>query len=316
MKRISLITIILMMITLQTGLQGCTCKGDDVVEPHIFIRLLEDQSFQSTLLKRNVNYAVLLPVEYDTAQGPFPVIYLLHGFGEDEKGWYKWGNIKYYADLYKNETGPAIYVMPAGGNSYWINNYTNQNRVMDMVVNELVTEIDSKYRTIKDPASRAVMGYSMGGYGALALVAKNPEIFNTAVVLSMSFRTDSQYMAEPQKVFDEQWGVIFGGRGKTEEERITDYFLEYSPFHFFLNENDPSHSGQNYFIDCGKDEETLTVTNNELHQLLVANNIKHEFRSRDGAHTWDYWHKSLPEALKYIGFAFRKMPYNPTGSIV
>jgi enterochelin esterase-like enzyme len=153
------------------------------------------------------------------------------------------------------------------------------------------------------------MGYSMGGYGAMILPMKNPTVFKTSVVLSMSFRTDEQYLAEPQHVFDGQWGTIFGGTGTSGTARLTDYFKDYSPFHFLGTASDSSFEDLNLFIDCGDDEETLSVTSDAFHDTLRSLNIQHEYRVRNGAHTWSYWHSALPEALKYISFAVQQIPY-------
>ncbi|HCT71515.1 MAG TPA: hypothetical protein DF409_11385, partial [Bacteroidales bacterium] len=88
---------------------------------------------------------------------------------------------------------------------------------------------------------------------------------------------------------------------------------EHSPFHFFTEAGDPSCSGQHYFIDCGDDEESLSETNDAMHLLMRDKGINHEYRVRNGAHTWDYWHKSLPEAFRFIGYAFRNLPYPDKG---
>lgn len=295
---------------------ACKPDPDDGDPPVPFTRLVENQFIQSKILARKINYAVLLPEEYEKGSGKYPVVYLLHGYGDSEKAWYQGGNIKYYADLYEGETGPAIFVMPDGFNTYWVNKYNGNYPYMDMLIRELVPGVDSLYRTSADPSQRAVMGYSMGGYGALALTAMNPEVFGTAVVLSMSFRTDQQYLAEPQDNFDSQWGSIFGGIGKTGEERLTPYFKEYSPFYFFADPGNPSLSGQRYFIDCGDDEESLSQTNGSLHIRMRDLGVSHEFRMRNGAHTWDYWHGALPEAFHYLGFAFRNSGYPQEGATV
>jgi esterase/lipase superfamily enzyme len=202
-----------------------------------------------------------------------------------------------------------IYVMPQGFNTYWVNKYNGNFPYMDMFVNELVPAIDSLFRTIKDAQQRAVMGYSMGGFGAMILPSKNPTVFKTGVILSMSFRTDEQYLAEPQSVFDQQWATVFGGMGTTGTQRVTDYFKTYSPFHFLGKQGDSSMENINLLIDCGDDEETLTITNDAFHDTLRDLGIAHEYRVRNGGHNWDYWHRALPEALKYIGYAVRQIPY-------
>jgi len=295
------------VILLFTGFWGCA--KDLKVDDKPFVRLLENEIIQSDIFNREIYYSVLLPENYNTSQDSFPIVYLLHGYGDDQAAWSEYGLIQYYSDLYASENGPMIFVMPQGFNSYYVNRYNGSVPYMDFFTKELIPEIDSIYRTIKDKEHRAVMGYSMGGYGALIMPAKNPDIFKTGVLLSMSFRTDSQYMTEPQEVFDSQWGPIFGGTGTSGTQRLTDYFQSYSPFHFFNDPGAQSLAGLNFYIDCGDDEETLSETSGELHNLLRDLDFPHEYRMNNGGHSWDYWHKELPEALRYIGFAFRQLPY-------
>ncbi|NOU47819.1 MAG: hypothetical protein HOO86_12260 [Bacteroidales bacterium] len=294
---------------LVTAMVSCKKETPKKEEPIPFVRLLKDRQFKSNILKRDIDYAVLLPAEYENSNDSFPVVYLLHGFGDNETAWITGGLIQYYVDQNAASTVPMIYVMPVGFNSYYVNKYNGQYPYMDMFVNELVPLVDSLFRTKTDPNQRAVMGYSMGGYGAMIMPVKNPDVFKTGVALSMSFRTNEQYLDEPQSVFDYQWGPIFGGYGMSGEARFTDYFKQYSPFQFLQNTDDQSMTGLNLFFDCGDDEESLSETNNLLHSMLRDRSIKHEYRMRSGYHSWDYWKKSLPEALKYISYAVQQKPY-------
>ncbi len=281
-----------------------SCHKTDPVPETPFVRLQEGLQLKSNLLHKTINYAVLLPEGYQESDQRFPVVYLLHGFGDDEQAWYKGGNIQWYADQYAATLGDVIFVMPEGFNTYWVNKYNGNFPIQEMLVSELVPHIDSAFRSKKEVSQRAVMGYSMGGYGALTTVAKNPSVFGTSIALSMSFRTDAQYLSEPQSVFDYQWAPVFGGMGVAGQARLNDYFLAYSPFHYFAKEDDVSQSGQHYFIDCGDDEESLAFTANALHSLMQNRQIKHEFRMRSGGHSWDYWHASLPEAFAYMRNTF------------
>jgi len=301
--------LLLGLLPLLMGVSGCEREPLSPVEPKPFVRLLKSQHMKSRILNREMTYAVLLPKDYDSLNAGYPVVYLLHGMGDSETAWYTGGNITYYGDANSAITLPMIFVMPSGYNSYWVNKYNGSYPYMDMLVNEMVPAIDSLFRTIKDPQHRAVMGYSMGGYGAMILPAKNPGVFKTGVALSMSYRTDQQYMDESQDGWNSQWGSVFGGIGATGVARLTDYYKTNSPFHFFNKPGDPSLNGQNYYFDCGDDEENLSEPNDAIHEMLRNLNIKHEYRVKNGAHTWDYWHKALPEALKYIGYAFQNIPY-------
>lgn len=282
---------------------------DPPIDTVTFVRLLKEQSIKSRILNRDIAYAVLLPKDYDSLNTNYPVVYLLHGWGDNETAWYNYGLITYYVDASASETVPMIYVMPEGFNTYYVNKYNGNYPYMDMLVKEMVPAVDSLFRTAKDAQQRAVMGYSMGGYGALILPAKNPDVFKTGVVLSMSYRTDQQYMSEPQSGWDSQWGSIFGGIGASGTARLTDYYKANNPFYFFKIPGDISLQGQHYFFDCGDDEENLSEPANLLHNQLRDFNIEHEYRVRNGGHSWDYWHKSMPEALKFISSAVQNIPY-------
>jgi enterochelin esterase-like enzyme len=308
-----LFTLLFLTAVTFIGFGGCT-KDQQVP----FTRLQVDKAVKSKIFNRDIKYAVLLPENYDKTTDTYPVVYLLHGFGDDETAWYRDGLIQYYSDLSASVNGPMIFVMPQGFNSYYVNRSNGSLPYMDYFVTELVPEIDSIYRTKKDKSQRAVMGYSMGGYGALILPAKNPDVFTISVPLSMSFRTDEQYLAEPQEVFNNQWGLIFGGFGTTGTSRLTNYFIDYSPFHFFNQADLSNYAGLKIFLDCGDDEESLHITNGTLHNLLRDKNIPHEYRVRSGGHSWDYWHRSLPEALKFISYGFQGISYpeNPEPAVI
>lgn len=289
---------------------GCDDTIHDKPTEEPFVRLLENQKFESVLLNGSIEYAVLLPEGYDKSTESYPVVYLLHGYGDDETAWYASGGIKYFVDMYSAEIAPMIYVMPQGFNRYYIDKYNGRFPYMQMFVNELVPTIDERYRTKPDKTQRAVMGYSMGGYGALILPALNPEVFSISVPLSMSFRTDEQYMAESQGSFDVQWAPNFGPYpGASGVDRITDYFKAHSPFHFFDQEDVSKYADLKIMIDCGDDEEILSNTNDNLHALMRDRHVTHEYRVRSGGHSFDYWKKSYPEALKFISNAVQGIEY-------
>lgn len=285
-------------------LSGCDKSSPEKNIPTV--RYTESITFQSRVLNRPVRYSIYLPADYNKSGKEYPCVYLLHGYGDDETAWVKCGHIdRIINELEKDGTiEPMIYVIPQGFNSYYVNRQNGTFNYMDMFTKELVPMIDSVYRTKRDRTQRAVAGYSMGGYGALILPAMHPDLFSVSVPLSISFRTDEQYLAESQSSFDAQWGPIFGGTGSSGQARLTDYFKTLSPFHFFENNQSGKFSNLHFFIDCGDDEESLSVTNNSLHELMLSKHITHEYRMKNGAHTWDYWLKAMREALPYIQSCF------------
>lgn len=271
-----------------------------------FKRTVRSIEMKSSILGQTIKYSILFPKDYDKTEIDYPVVYLLHGYGDNENSWLDGGRIENYVDRAVNLglSKPVILVMPQGYNSYYVNRSSGQFDYMKMITQELVPLIDKTYRTVEKGSHRAVMGYSMGGYGAFILPSLNPDVFSVSVPLSMSWRTDAQYMAEPQGVFDMQFGSIFGGSGQSGQGRITEYFKQHSPFYFFNKSNISQYKKVRYMLDCGDDEEQLSITNDELHTLMLSKDIAHEYRMRNGAHNWDYWSASMDEAFKFIQLSF------------
>jgi enterochelin esterase-like enzyme len=275
------------------------------------LRIMESLVMTSKVLGQDVKYSICLPKDYYKGNKTYPVVYLLHGLGDDETSWLEYGGISQIADklVKDNEIDPMIFVIPQGYRTYYVNDFAGNFRYQDMFIQELIPFIDSHYRTIADKEHRATMGYSMGGFGALILPLKNPNVISNCVPLSISIRTDQQYMVEDASEWNKQWGSLFGGVGKTGEDRITEYYKQNCPFYIF-SQNDLSKLKElKIYIDNGDDEKTLCRSNEELHILLRDKGISHEFRVRDGGHSFQYWYSALPNALRFIDDAFDSKPY-------
>jgi S-formylglutathione hydrolase FrmB len=104
----------------------------------------------------------------------------------------------------------------------------------------------------------------MGGFGALVLPLRNPDVVTVSVPLSISVRSDAQYMTEEASGWDDQWGRLFGAVGVTGEGRLTDYYKQHSPFHIFAQKDLSKLKDLKIYIDNGDDEETLCRSNEEL----------------------------------------------------
>lgn len=270
------------------------------------LRIMESMVMTSRILKQDVHFSVCLPANYYKVKQSFPVVYLLHGLGDDETSWLEYGQISQYADksVESGEMVPMIFVMPEAFRTYYVNDFKGSFRYQDMFVNELIPYIDSLFRTKSDRQHRALMGYSMGGFGALSLHLKHPDIFGTAVPLSISLRTDEQYMTEDASGWDDQWGRLFGEPGFKGKDRITEYYKQNSPFYILSQMPAAEIKKLNIYIDNGDKEQTLCRSNEELHILMRSLNIPHEFRVRDGGHSFQYWCSALPNALRFISDAF------------
>lgn len=275
------------------------------------LRIMESMVMPSKILKQDIHFSVCLPTNYYVVKKSYPVVYLLHGLGDNEASWLEYGQISQYADkaVADGEIHSMIFVMPEAFRTYYVNDYKGSFLYQDMFVNELVPYIDSIFRTKRDRQHRALMGYSMGGFGALNLHLRHLDVFGTTVPLSISVRTDEQYMTEDASGWDDQWGRLFGEPGFKGKDRITEYYKQNSPYYILSQMSAADINKLNIYIDNGDKEQTLCRSNEELHILMRNLNIPHEFRVRDGGHSFQYWCSALPNALRFINDAFDGKPY-------
>jgi enterochelin esterase-like enzyme len=274
-------------------------------------RIVESLEMQSSILGQKVKYSVYLPAGYDASKNDYPVVYLLHGLGDNETAWVEYGRIAQIADkaIAEKEIVPMIFVIPQGFRTYYVNFHDGSFNYQDMFVQELIPHIESEYRVLKGRQFRGTIGYSMGGFGALILPLNHPDIFSACVPLSISVRTDAQYMTEDAEGWNGQWGRIFGGEGSFGEERITEYYKKNSPFHIFAEAESGAFDELKIYIDNGDDEQTLAFSNEELHILMRDRNIPHEFRVRNGGHSFSYWRESVDNGLRFLSDAFENKAY-------
>ncbi len=140
--------------------------------------------------------AIYLPPSYFDSNKRYPVLYLLHGIGDDHLNFVD-DETKYYniqdlmdAGIAANRFGEMIIVTPNEKTNWFGSFYVNSTATgnwEDFTAKELVNYIDSNYRTIAKAESRAIAGHSMGGYGAVTLAMKHPDIFSVAYAMSGGF---------------------------------------------------------------------------------------------------------------------------------
>lgn len=271
-------------------------------QPH----LLESISVGSSLLNRAVRYSIVLPADYYTSNRRYPVVYLLHGYGDDETGWIQFGEADRLLEnsVEAGELPTMIIVMPDAGVSWYMNDYQNKVRYEDMFVQEFIPHIDSTYRTRTKREFRAIAGLSMGGHGALVLAMHHPNLFGSCAALSASVRTDEAVMAIPDERYNMVFAPAFSGPVKG-EERLTTAWKRNNPLTLAKSAPENDLKQVRWWVDCG-DDDALSVGNAHLHTALTDRKIPHEYRVRDGGHTWLYWRTGLPDALKFIAVSFNQ----------
>jgi len=269
-------------------------------------KVVEEQNVKSDILGYNVKYAIYLPADYETSNRNYPVVYLLHGYGDNQTGWLQFGEVNRYADkaIAEGRIPPMIIVMPDAKATFYINSYNGKQNYEDFFFKEFIPTVEKEYRIKNSKKYRAVAGLSMGGYGTLVYSIKHPDMFSAAAAFSAGVRNDEDFMAIPEARWAEVYSKIFGPDLKG-AERLNDTWKNNSVLGLVQGKTTDDLNHVRYWIDCG-DDDALSKGNSLLHIALVEKKVPHEFRIRDGAHTWTYWRTGITDALEFIGDSFRQ----------
>ena len=269
-------------------------------------KVLEERTVKSTILGRSVKYTVYLPSDYDRSERTYPVVYLLHGYTDDNTGWLQFGEINRFADqsIADGTLPPMIIIMPNGDSSWYINSYDGKERYEDFFIKEFMPSIEKTYRIKAEKKYRGIAGLSMGGYGTLNYSIKYPELFAAAAPLSAAVFDDAALTGMPDNNYENAFGQLYG-RGLKGNDRLNKAWFDNSILKLVETKSADELKKVRYWIDCG-DDDFLTKGNCLLHILLTDKRVPHEYRVRDGAHNWTYWRTGIVDALKFIGDSFHQ----------
>ncbi|MGD9327909.1 MAG: alpha/beta hydrolase-fold protein [Cyclobacteriaceae bacterium] len=265
-------------------------------------KVYDDLSMHSDILNMDRKYAIYLPPDYESSSRSYPVLYLLHGGGDDQTGWVQFGEVLHIADKAINtgKATPMIIVMPDAntGRRGYFNDPKNEWRYEDFFFNELMPFVEKTYRIKGEKRYRAVAGLSMGGGGSFMYALHHPELFSSACPLSASTGPLTLEQTEERlKRYDKETEFT-----KTE---IENYYKRHSALELIKSMPDKDLKSIRWFIDCG-DDDFLYEGNSLIHIEMRKRQIPHEFRIRDGGHTWTYWRESLPVVLDFVSMAFHQ----------
>jgi S-formylglutathione hydrolase FrmB len=269
-------------------------------------KVIEQLTVRSAILGRDIRYTIYLPPDYASSDRTYPVVYLLHGYTDDNTGWLQFGEINRYTDkgIADGVLPPMIIVMPNGDSSYYINSYDGKEKYEDFFIKEFMPSIEKTWRIRAEKHYRGVAGLSMGGYGALVYSLKYPQLFAAAAPLSAAIRDDSAIVAMSDDAWDHTFGQLYG-RGLKGKDRLTRAWYANSPFKLIEDKTADDLKKVRYWIDCG-DDDGLSKWNCLLHIALMDKKVPHEFRVRDGMHSWTYWRTGITDALQFIGGSFHQ----------
>ncbi|WP_153798129.1 alpha/beta hydrolase [Foetidibacter luteolus] len=269
-------------------------------------KVIEEQTVKSTIMGRDVRYTIYLPADYETSNRTYPVVYLLHGYTDDHTGWLQFGEINRYADkaIADGTIPPMIIVMPNGDSSFYINSYDGKEKYEDFFIKEFMPSIEKSYRIKAQKRYRGVAGLSMGGYGTLIYALKYPDLFAAAAPFSAAVLND----ADIEGMSADGWKNTFGqlyGRDLTGKARLGKAWYDNAILKIVETKTADELKKVRYWIDCG-DDDFLTKGNCLLHIALTEKRVPHEYRVRDGGHTWTYWRTGITDALQFIGTSFHQ----------
>lgn len=239
----------------------------------------------SLAMKRQVPVTIITPDGYEPeGEGRYDVVYLLHGYGDNNEAWHTRTEVSTLADLYD-----LIFVCPHGNNSwYWDSPMNPALRYETFMTKELVGWIDRNYKTNANRTGRAITGLSMGGHGALYLALRHQDMFGAAG--STSGGVDI-------RPFD-SWDLPALLGSKEQYPQNWENYTVTNLLHLL-----PTDGSLALIIDCGTEDFFFKV-NCELHDKLLARGVPHDFYVRPGMHNWSYWAISINYQMLFFNRYF------------
>ena len=245
-------------------------------------------SLQSPSLDRELKYAVQLPPSYERdTKRRYPVLYFLHGMNGNEREFERRGVAEAVAKMRgEGKIGEFIIIAPAGENSFYLN-AKNGVRYEDAIIKDLIPHVEKTYRVVGGRDGRAIQGLSMGGYGALMLAFKHPEMFSSvtahssAVFVELPNPTGTDRRAQ---FMSRLIGNMYGNPPDVE------YFKANNPIDLAAtNAAAIKKAGLKIYFDVGEqDRYGFQPSNKALDEQLTKGGVEHEYHAFPGGHGWEY----------------------------
>lgn len=269
---------------------------------------IDCNALNSRILKHSVHYCVYLPASYDAgakkhpAQN-YPVLYFLHGLGDNERTLFNSGGWTLLDDLrQQHKIGEFLIVAPEGGRTFYVNSADGSVRYSDFFLQEFIPLIESKYHVGRGRSNRAISGISMGGYGALRFAFSHPEMFSAVSAQSAALITESPQELDTAARAGAPMGKllaeVFGGPIDVW------HWKENSPFILALKNRAALRRLAIYF-NCGQDDNYgFEKGAAALHEQLQKEGVPHEYHAYSGDHSFSYFMAHFPEVMEFHSRAF------------
>ena len=264
--------------------------------PVLYPTGIEDRQLQSKLMGRKMPYSVVLPPEYERTNenNRYAVIYLLHGLTGHYTTWTDKTQLREYAGRYK-----FIVVTPEGDNGWYTDSISTPNdKYESYIMQELIPEIDAKFRTLSDREHRVIAGLSMGGYGAIKFGLKYSDKFS--LVGSFSGALGAAAFNEKNAGAIGKGIVAIYGPDDSATRKANDIFGLVKAL-----TSDKVKALPYIYQSCGT-EDFLFQNNRDFDSLLLEKKVPHEYREHPGIHDWVFWNDQVREFLQVAELRLKK----------
>ena len=263
----------------------------------------EVKTIHSNILGADRDYTVYLPAGYESQPDRhYPVLYLLHGMNGTNKDWADRGHLKDVMDQLSaaGEVCDMIVISPnAGGNIYegdWNGYFDMEGWAYErFFYEEFLPAVEKQYRIKADKAHRAIAGLSMGGGGSTSYAQRHADMFCACYAMSALMHLPAPAEAAPKNDKDKMWHLTYTAN-------------KYSCVEYVKNADEATKQALRtvaWYVDCG-DDDFLFDCNMDFIAAMRKAGVPYQLRVRDGAHTWEYWHSALYEALPFVSRVFGK----------
>jgi putative tributyrin esterase len=228
----------------------------------------------------NAEVNVILPDRAERAY-PLPVLYLLHDMSGNHTTWTRFTRLEWYArDL------PLVIVMPDGENGFYTD-FTPGHAYEQLVIQDLVGFIERFFPVCTDRTGRAITGFGAGGYGALKLALKYPDLFGSVTAHGSAWNFGDSLARDAESSWKARYRRVVGRELEGTDDDI-----------FALAQRCSGASWPDLRFDCGLDD-PLIEENRAFHVHLERLGVGHQYRELPGSHDWDYCDDRIAEALQF-----------------
>jgi S-formylglutathione hydrolase FrmB len=261
---------------------------------------VECNNLPSKILSRQVPYCIVLPPSFDANKTrQFPILYFLHGLGDNEQFFIHSGAWNLTEDMWeKGALKEFLIATPEAGASFYIDSRDGKNRYEDFLLQEFFPYIEKRYRAAPGRGHRAIAGISMGGYGALHLAFRHPQLFASASAHSAALidKLPAFLGSSPDSPRARVLGAVFGS----------------PPDPVFWDRNSPlalartaNLAGLKIYFDCGdQDDYGFETGAAALDKILSSRHVAHEFHIYPGRHDAAYFGEHISASLTFASQSF------------